>query len=356
MAKKRRFRVQIDPELARLAYVTGHFALYRIWVYATRAIGDGSGWVGKGRLEESLRRRNIRMSHRNYNRLIKAGIDLFWTTDNRTGRIYLSGAERVTKLLTQLCDPIDIETNQPGVRRMHVDLSGSMGDAVAHAYAAWIARKDKKGYGVTISRDALSILWGVSVPTLLDWEKRAKVKKVSNYAQQDNTDPVTCPDHAYLCRAKSGDDFVSWRMPNTYRSDVKSHKRNGNARKLRQSVRGRSRQPATQGVGGSLRRGKLYWLDGRKRGKEDGFKKCDVHLRKHGDVFVPHYVCLGIHLKAGEKTPIRIYERYDTRYNASVTQMDMRDYAAEYDADFRQRAALFAMILSGQRKMPPLKE
>lgn len=361
MPKKRRFRVQIDTELARVAYVTGHFALYRVWVYALRKIGDGSGWVEKGSLEKGLRRRNIKVTRRSLNRYIKQGNGLFWTYDRKTKQLYLRGAEALAWRLTHQCSDYQVETNLPGLRRMNVDLSGSIGDAIAHVYAAWIARKDK-GYGVTISRDLLSNLWGVSVPAMLEWEDRARVKKITNYAQQSDTNPNNVPTHAYLCRAKSGKNFVSWRLPNAYFANVKEHRKNGNARKIRQSVKENSRKPANligdaesqdiRRAGGSLKLGKLYFADGGKLGKRDAFRICGSHIKNHGDDDVPHYVCLGLKLQFdGRGKRIRIYERADVSYTYKIFQMtdkDMRDYASEYHEDFRREAFIFSQIL-GQK-------
>jgi hypothetical protein len=133
-------------------------------------------------------------------------------------------------------------------------------------------------------------------------------------------------------------------LPNTYQAteNAQRHPRTGNARRIRQQVE-RSVQPALIGDGGMLRMGKLYFADGEQNGQVvTGFTRCDKHLRKHQDVFSPHY------FKLGKKNGVMLYERFDIQTNKQETSLNMRNYKAEEMGEnlFRVQRTMYAHILA----------
>jgi hypothetical protein len=133
---------------------------------------DGDGWVMREALETLWRRVSVASSQRHARRIIQQGIQMgYWTQDKAARRIYLTGQVKVAAQLVETGIEAGyhhlIETNKPGKRRLLVDLSGSMQKACARLYAAWLVAKDTDLRGTTISRELLSALWQVSIPTLL---------------------------------------------------------------------------------------------------------------------------------------------------------------------------------------------
>jgi hypothetical protein len=251
-----------------------------------------------------------------------------------------------------------LTTNKPGVRRVLVDLSGSLRKAVANAYAGWFAVKQKGMKGTQISREALSQLWGVSTPTLLEWEELAGITKSPNYAQQADTSIENVPTHARLVRGRDGTLFVSWQLPNTYFApdSIQLHERVGNSRLVREAVlevindqqpaidRGWGSSHADLNNGGSLRLGRLYFEDRDITNKTwrktlDGFTQVRRHLKQHQDIFRPHYVLLG------KKGRVAIFERYDIATDLQLTQLWQRDMKAGLDAEFVRRCHAYEAAL-----------
>lgn len=355
VAEDKTVPVECDVELARLAMLLGQFALYRIWVYTQRRIGDGSGHIQRNELRRALLEVGISYSRRHFNRLLHQGEDLFWTIDNSTQFIYLTGvvrlAERLSKQILQTVHARTLNTNKPGQRRMQVNLGGSIEDAKAQIYATWFIQKDRNGAGVQISRQTLTSLWGVSVPTLQDWERRANIRVSRNYAQQQEIslahhDGVfEVPHHAYLCLDIKGRDFVSWQLANSYQvtSKVCEASHIGKSRKVRQIIQREiaiTEQPGFIRDAGLRRSGRLYFSDEAVPASEN-FKALDKHLRKHGDVFRPHYAALG------RKHHIRIYER-STGQNS--TYLEQRDYKGERTLAFRERRQLYCFVLQDMHR------
>jgi hypothetical protein len=343
--------VRFDPELARLAYMQGVFPLFRMWVYSVYVVGDGSGWVNKRDVLDTLNRFDFSLSRRHLNRLIQRGNGVFWTLDKVTSRVYLTGYEKLSVTLTaRSVESQDrtLETNRPGVRRVVADLSGSLEDAIANTYAAWFRYKDK-GEGVTISRVLLSELWGASVSTLLAWESASGISKSANYAQSHETSIDKIPSHAYLCKGpQNRSEFVSWQLSNTYRApkEIQQHPHVGksrNARELVNIIVNEAQEPDTlqgqpeqSGLNvGSLKLGRLYF---------DDEKRCSKHLLNHQDVFVPHYFLLG------NEGRIRIFEKYDILSNAQQTSAN-RDFAGERDLRFAVKRMNHLYALSKGQKL-----
>jgi hypothetical protein len=335
--------VRFDPELARLAYTQGLFPLFRVWVYAAYVISNGSGWANKSDVLDTLNRFDFSLSHRHLNRLIQRGKGVFWSYDCATGRIYLTGYEKLSLTLTARgmdSQNATLETNKPGVRRVVGDLSGNLESAIANAYAGWFRYKDKKGQGVTISRDLLSELWGASIPTLLTWEEQSGITKSKNFGQSADTSIDKIPSHAYLVKFANGTEGVSWQLPNTFYApkEIQSHQYVGKTRQVREAVNvvvNEAQEPDTQqgqpdssGLNvGLLKLGRLYF---------DDAQTCLRHLRQHGDVFTDHYFLVGTH----------IYERYE-----SGQQTLARDFEGERDLRFAVKRLSHRIALNERTKI-----
>ena len=101
----------------------------------------------------------------------------------------------------------------------------------AKNYAAWLA--DRPGGQLIIARSKLQELWGVSLPTLLRWEKALGViHKTANFGtvNEQDTDKV-----AHLLPRNENGDFQAaaannagmliYQLPNTYKSLISMEKR-----------------------------------------------------------------------------------------------------------------------------------
>ena len=276
----------------------------------------------------------VGVSHgkRQARRIIRQGIDQgYWTQDEATKRIYLFGQVRVTKKLVK--QALDagfhhlLDTNKPGKCRIQVNLSGSMQEASAYLYTAWLVSKDPGHKGTTISRDSLCELWQVSVPTLLAWEDIAGIGKQANFAQSNDTLPDNVPAHAYLTLNRDGKYATAWRLSNTYYVNdrsIQKHTHTGKARHIRQAVQveiSLAEQRGSIGDAALPRFGKCYFTDSDAY-KIDAFKACGNYLRKlsrrDGDIFQTRYFYVG------SRHGVRIFEPYNIQTNVQETTIFQR--------------------------------
>ncbi|MEM9954515.1 MAG: hypothetical protein AAF846_23100 [Chloroflexota bacterium] len=323
--------ILVDPEAGRVARLIGQFGVYRAWVFA-HSTNDGDGWVERKQLEDLWQTVGVAKGKRQARRIIQRGIkQSYWTQDKKTKRIYLFGQVRVTTKLVE--EALDngyhhlIETNKPGKRRVQVNLAGSVQEASAYLYAAWHVAKDPDRKGTTISREMLSELWQVSVPTLLSWEDIAGIGKQANFAQSNDTSTDNVPAHAYLTLNRDGKTATAWRLPNTYyvnNGSIQQHSHTGKATHIRQAVRveiSLAEQRGSIGDAALPRSGKRYFTDSNAY-KMDAFKACGNYLRKlgrmNGDVFQHRYFYIG------SRHGVRIYEPYNIQTNAPETNIFQR--------------------------------
>ncbi len=333
----------IDAEAGRIAKVVGQFGVFRAWAYA-HASDNGDGWIERQTVERVWDETGIARSKRHRRRLIKEGIEWgYWTYDDRTGRVYLSGQLRVAKGLVKSAIEQGyshiIETNKPGRRRIHVDLSGSLQEASARLYAAWMATKDQEHEGVTISRDMLCALWDVSIPTLLKWEEIVDIRKQANYAQQNETSIDKVPAHAYLTLNRDGSHSAAWRLPNTYTvkdQSIQQHPRTGKSKKIRKAVQREIVQAERRGALGDAAlpdSGKLYFTE-HTRSKVDPFHACGDYLRKvgrrDGDLKRRRYFYVG------KRHGVQIFEPFNPVTNTPETYLNQRLIWRESDDWFEQ--------------------
>lgn len=341
--------VRVDVELARLAVAAGRVLPFRIWAVAhqlAQQINRNPGWIDRLTLKKELLRLGIVGSNRMITHLLKRYAGMFWTFDPETGRLYLTGAERLTTRLgrtfpRELREDM-IDTNKPGTFKTYVDMSGALADVEARLYNAWFAVKSEKYGFVEIGREALEILWQRCANTLRDWEARAGIKKRVRYAETYETHHDLVPSYAYLCRDTAGETFVSWRLPNRYLpQDAEIHPRKGNARKLRHAaaalLENTALQPAVKCTGRLprlARTKRLYFYEHRGRRTTSAFKAYARHIRPRRKYEYDSHDELAHYCHTGTRRGKLIFLLMGTDMN----QISRPDYAARYDPDF-QRAA-----------------
>ncbi|GAB5492811.1 MAG: hypothetical protein Phog2KO_30260 [Phototrophicaceae bacterium] len=323
--------ILVDAEAGRIARLIGQFGVYRAWAFA-HSIDDGDGWLERKQLENLWQTVGVAKGKRQARRIIQQGIEQgYWTQDKVTKRIYLFGQVKVTRKLVETALNTGyhhlIETNKPGKRRVEVNLSGTVQEASAHLYAAWLVAKDPECKGTTISRDLLCDLWQVSVPTLLSWEEIAKIGKQANFAQSNDTSLENMPAHAYLTLNRDGSTASAWRLPNTYfvhNKAIQQQSHTGKATHIKQAVRSEialAEQRGSIGDAALPRSAKRYFTDDISY-KLDAFQACETYLRKlsrkGGDIFERRYFYVG------SRHGVRIYEPFNIETNAQETNIFQR--------------------------------
>lgn len=225
----------LDPELARLAIRRGEARPFWLWCIARALDRRGAGWVYLDDLLAAASAQDDRLSERQFARAVRAGASLrFWTRSRqrRRGerdfrrRLYYASYARLAERLT---DPDN--TNLPGERQVVVPLRWETFEA--HCYAAWLTARihARRGHReeLPISRQSLGDLFGVSVPTLLQWEASADIRAVPNYVQTHETTPGDdVPAHATVYQTAGGALRPTWRTVNSYvppSMEVKDSKR-----------------------------------------------------------------------------------------------------------------------------------
>lgn len=343
--------VRLDPELGRLAVARREFVPLRVWLYA-HAAQDGSGRIDRETLFNHLITLGIVTTRRAYDHILKQGERRYWRGRGRN--LWLVGykalAERLVTAALETRAEL-VSTNRPGRRKVYLDLSGSLKEAQAQVYAAWLYDKAQERFivtgsglkairtGLTISRETLKRLWRRSKNTLLEWEHLTGVTSEPNFAQHDDPTAAAVPDHAYLCQDKRGREFASWRLPNTYHApEVKQHSHAGNRRKIRAAVNATveaTEQPVFVCADGAQPTGRFYFADKQtKRGYVSAFTSIKRHLRKHGDTDRRHYA------KLGRRYGVNVYE---CSTGIPHTSLDGRDFKTEHTPGFTGRRVQYRM-------------
>lgn len=341
--------VLIDAELARIAAALGQLADFRLWAYAhacARDFNQGAGWVEKRQLFDYLKSLGIVNTWRSFNHRLQSGRGLYWkigygrsSDGSEHYRIYLTGyallAERLA-LLALKENPDLVATNRPGAIKQAVNLSGTLKDAAAGVYNAWLALKDNR----TIARATLRALWGRCTHTLLGYEAAAGVAKQANFSQHHETTGGLIPNHAYLCQNTEGKQFTSWRMANTYTAaPVIEHEHKGNISKARiaaNSAIDAASQPVHECGDGLQPCGRVYFTEKRTaRQVVNPFKAVSNHLRKHGDMLQRrHYA------RIGARHGVTVWEYTE---GDNFTCLDNRDFTAEQAPDFQRQRHAYAI-------------
>jgi hypothetical protein len=336
-------RVRLDPGIGPLiAQTLGDFNAYRLWLVAhclSSERHNGSGRVGVDELRLALPSFGIEVSDRSYRRWLAAGDDvLFHIGLDRN--LYLASYKRLWRDLTlKLVETghIDIAEACRPVRRVQLDLGGSLQPFKARLYAAWVQTRRKAGH-ITVSRAFLSILWNAHPNTLREWETLTGVTIQANYAQYAGSDIRLVPDHArpYAVTFRNGQTEArhTWRMVNTYanRNPYKEHPYRGQLSKARQARNlaidnGVCVQPVEQKRDGFQTIGRRYIDQGETI--QERFKTAQRFLRKRQAFVRPPYVHL--QEKARTSAPaFALWELYNDKLDVQQTGVHERDYAAEY--------------------------
>lgn len=275
--------LRVDPELGRLSIALQLASIFRVWVIARELVRgeQGAGKLKKRHIFEALGSYGLSYTKTHFDRLIKAGMGIFWNSDRKT--LYFRSPQFVAvQLIRKAAGSAATSTNRPGVRDVYLPVTGSLEQWEAMIYAGWLSYRNNP----TISREVLSKLFGRSADTLRRWEENRLsniVTKRTNYAQcPDHTGELFdyIPDHAqaYLANRRANGQRIEevrlyWRIPNTYQvTGIREHPRKGQARKVRKLVNDELEQPADIRRGG-LPSSKLYF---------DDTKHLLAYNKKHG--------------------------------------------------------------------------
>lgn len=229
-----------DPELIRMAIGLKLSVQARLWLVVLQMVRNtNKNRVLRADLAAALPAYGVNVSERNLRRWMYRGHGLFWELTET--HLYFKGYESVALRLVQMA--IDhkltdlISTNRPGKRYMHIDVSGSLQQFEAQAYAAWVDSRENP----TIARSTLCALWNREPRILRKWEKLADVNPVRNEAQFHPAHNDDVPEHAYQYQATIGQGKTETRfrarMVNTYHAPaIKQHSKRGQSRRVFRAV------------------------------------------------------------------------------------------------------------------------
>ncbi len=186
------------------------------------------------------------------------------------------------------------------------------------------------------------------MPTLLTWERIAKIDSQANFAQQNDTAIDRVPAHAYLTLNRDGSYATAWRLPNTYivaDRRIKQHSHTGNAKKIRKVIRDEIAQTEQRGSLGdtaSLRSGRRYFTEDPHR-KSTPFAACDHYLRKlgrrDGDLIQRRYFHIG------QRFGMHIFEPYNIQSELQATSIHQRLIWQESQDDFKAMQSVYGQML-----------
>lgn len=285
-------QVWVDCELGRVCICRHELPEFRVWAYGHSA-ANGEGRILKSQLSTWCRHLGIAANKRTFNGIIARGNRLYWR--ERGDYLYLTSWKKLAAKLSKWeakYAPDHVATNRPGMRRVQLDLSGSLKLAHALIYNGWIAVKSEKLGYLEIARSTLEALWGRSRRQLLAYEKLVGIRAELRYAEHHDITAPLVPNYAYLCLDTDGNEFASWRLPNRFTpapAILSNHA--GQKRRVRSACNHavESVDPATQNPGGKrrvLRTGRTNFNDRMgKNGLITAHKQLDKHLRKHHDIF-----------------------------------------------------------------------
>jgi hypothetical protein len=219
--------VRLHPSLALAFLRTGQTACGRLWLLLRALDADGRGWLSVSEVQAHLTRRDAAgrlCGPRQLRALLQQGRGLFWQRDKT--HIWLASAVQVAYRLgvarlsgRPLALPVTVLLQPIGLLR-------------AHLYASFhSSRMGRDGTeGKPISRAALTAVAGVSRRTQHAYERRAGVRVRANIAigPRLNSDQVETAvwrqgQAAFIWTDREGEQgtpgqqYLAWRLPNSYR-------------------------------------------------------------------------------------------------------------------------------------------
>lgn len=213
------------PSIAQSAAQRDYTSAYRIWILARHADVKTNGAVKLSDLHATLALAGMNLSH--YARARNSpGWHIFFKPHDPNNPDYVCYVKESKVRSALHCESersvceLSLRTDIKSVHRFN-----------AKNYAAWLA--DRPGGQQIIARSKLQELWGVSLPTLLRWEKALGVVcKEANFGtvNEQDTDKV-----AHLLPRNGNGDFQAtaannagmliYQLPNTYKSLIPMVKR-----------------------------------------------------------------------------------------------------------------------------------
>lgn len=263
--------IPLQPSLALAMLRTGQTAAGRLWLLLRYLDEDGRGWLELSEVRDRLTKKDspTRLyGQRQLRALLQQGNDFFWQRDKT--RVWLSSTVKVAAGL--------------GVGRLQGNpialplavLLEPIGLVRAHFYASFhSSRTSHPGQAAPISRVSLTAVSGVCCRSQHAYERRAGVRVRPNIAMgtplNQNTAQAAAWHHGRAAfvftdkqgkQGKPGQQYLAWRLPNSYTGP---HTRLGRGRQRqlnRQLVDLRNYGDAGNGRLAQGWRGRRYTADG----------------------------------------------------------------------------------------------
>lgn len=212
--------VPTHPELNRIAIKQRIDAEYLLWAVLRHYVAqrNGSSHFTREQAYYIALQHGLNWSRRNFNRVIAAGLDLFWGTD--TERIFIRSFKRVYNALAD-----KQASSVPSSQFVLIQPQKSLAARRAELYWSWFAVRGEQ----SIARDTLTDLFGLSHDQQRAYEKLLgpRMKINSNYCHIDadlyKKDVKNIPEYAYsFIQEKFNDNrieyvnVIAYQLPNTY--------------------------------------------------------------------------------------------------------------------------------------------
>lgn len=336
--------VEIDPVLGLWAVRANKSILYAQWaIFREICTRNGTNWITRDDALQVIQNAKGDGA-RNASQLLKQGLGFFWDYQPKTKRYYLR-AEHVLAVRLAELTPYEIVKNSiPGKRRYSVDCASTKHAINANFYALYlyIRAEHHDGRIYRASRDTLGKLFNASKPTLLAWEKIAKIEVRKEYGRDADTNPENLPKNAYLRAGDNGQDFAEWQKINAYYPpEFLERACRGSSYKTHDAILQylQTNEPDyNNGIGteqsvstvGLPQLGKQHF-----DGSGDVWVNCDRHIKRHQDPFTAHYIAIGEDNRHG--VSIGYFERYNVLMGVPLLEGVKVNYDYEKTPEFKAR-------------------
>lgn len=212
--------IKLYPDIALALLKHECTAAGRIWLLLRHLDASGQGWLTVDEIRAKLTSKNAVLricGWRQMRNLLRAGEGIFWQRQN--GRIWLRSVTKVAQALTV------IKLKQRPVALPVAVLTQSIGQVRAHFYASFHSSRQAK----PISREAIEAVSHVPARTQRRYEKRAHVRRRSNFAVGPQATKTAVErthwrhGHAAFSfkdfqgqHGRIGQTYIAWQLPNSY--------------------------------------------------------------------------------------------------------------------------------------------
>lgn len=325
--------VKHDAGLAPVVIRLDKASEYRQWLMFHRVNRDqynGRGWLPLTDLYTTSARFGVRLTRRQIDNLLTSGNGIFWK--RKANRLRLRGYDETVATLLKLDyaarGDMDGLADYRPTEPVWIDAAGKLLMFKAQMYTAFIETRQKSG-SYHASRPLLTRMFGVTVKTLITWEKAAGVIVTPTHIQYAGADPdVQLPDHTYPYARANGEMGIAYQHTNVYSAGVPVIRHNHAGQKSKaKAARNRvieNLQSADECSGGLSQPTRSYFENEQ---PAKAWKTARKHARKH---FTPGMV---LYVKLGNKNTrdgsLMMFERYDLHTDIQWTEVDDRDLKGE---------------------------